>query len=593
MRRHARRRVGAVCAACAFLSSIILSTVAVAAPAPRDEKPTAPSPAWNCYYDYDEMTALLREMVAAWPRLLTMESIGKSVQGRDIWLVTLNNPDTGAAEDKPAMYIDANVHGNEIQATETVLYSIWYLAKSHGVVPPLTELVDRAAFYFIPTVNPDGRQGWFDDPHNPHSNRTGLQPTDNDHDGEFDEDGPDDLDGDGSIGVMWRRDPNGTHRRDPDDPRIMVRVEPGMKGEWSYAGSEGIDNDGDGSINEDGPGGYDMNRNWPTDWQPEGVQRGAGPYPFCYPETAAVGEFILSRPNIAAGQSYHNAGGMILRGPGAPYLERDYPREDISVYERIGRAGEELLPFYRLMILHADLYTVHGGFVNWLAEGLGIVSFTNELWTDKRLLQNGQTPEDEKSRMRLQDRLLFGQTFTDWTELEHPQLGTVLVGGGNRWSSRIPPGFMLEEECHRNFAFTVFHAQQMPKLAFDRVEVKKVGPRLWQVTSEISNSGMIPTRTARAAQRRIGLPDVVRAHGDGVTVVSAGTLPRWESRTMNPVRHRPQRIALERGVPGEDEIFVRFFVEADDGRTLTLRYEAEKALDIETTVQLVDAPASE
>ena len=68
-----------------------------------------------------------------------------------------------------------------------------------------------------------------------------------------------------------------------------------------------------------------MNRNWPTDWQPNYIQFGAGECPLDRPETKAIAEFIMAHPNIAAGQSYHNAGGMILRGPGAAYLEGNYP----------------------------------------------------------------------------------------------------------------------------------------------------------------------------------------------------------------------------------------------------------------------------
>ena len=106
-------------------------------------------------------------------------------------------------------------------------------------------------------------------------------------------------------------------------------------------------------------------------------------------EPRAIGAFILAHPNIAGVQSYHNAGGMILRGPGAANLP-EYAAEDLQVYDELGRNGEYMLPYYRYMIIHKDLYTVHGGFVNWTAEGLGIISFTNELWNDG---QYNQKPE--------------------------------------------------------------------------------------------------------------------------------------------------------------------------------------------------------
>jgi hypothetical protein len=544
--------------------------------------------AWNRLYDYDGITALLQGLVRAYPELLTLQSLGRSEQGREMWLVTLNNPDTGPDHAKPAMWIDGNVHGNEIQAAETVVYSIWYLTKSHGVVEPLTELVDRSAFYFVPMVNPDGRAYWFDEPNTPSTSRSGQRPTDNDYDGLLDEDGPEDLDGDGHIGRMYRFDPNGRFRRNRKDPRIIERVDRDETGDLSWAGSEGVDNDGDGRINEDGPGGYDMNRNWPSGWQPNYIQRGAGDHPFSYPETRSVGQFILAHPNIGAGQSYHNTGGMILRGPGTPYREDRYPRADLAVYDRLGEAGEEMLPFYRYMILHSDLYPVHGGFLNWLAEGLGIVTFTNELWSSRRILQDAQRRPDAEGRMRWQDRVLFGQTFTDWTEHDHPTLGRVLIGGGTKYSSRNPPPFMLEEECHRNFAFTMFHADNLPHLSFDWIEVKRLGA-LWRITVEVGNDRIIPTRLAIAAQQGMGRPDRLELTGASVTVAASGTLADRFDRTIDPVAHRRHLILNDAGIPGQGRRTFRFIVDGPEGAVVTLRYVAERARDLETEVTLAEA----
>ena len=110
--------------------------------------------------------------------------------------------------------------------------------------------------------------------------RTARVPYDDDHDGLLDEDGPEDLDGDGMILQMRIRDPHGEFKTDPDDPRVMLRVKPGEQGEWRRLGFEGIDDDGDGRVNEDPPGYLDMNRNWGFLWQPTYVQDGAGLYPF-------------------------------------------------------------------------------------------------------------------------------------------------------------------------------------------------------------------------------------------------------------------------------------------------------------------------
>ncbi len=119
---------------------------------------------------------------------------------------------------------------------------------------------------------------------------------------------------------------------------MLVPVKPGEPGEYDLLGMEGIDNDGDGRINEDPPGGYDMNRNWPADWQPDHIQHGAGDYPLCWPETRAVAEFLLAHPNVAGVQAFHNAAGMILRGPGHSSRQGEYPRGDDRVADEIGRA---------------------------------------------------------------------------------------------------------------------------------------------------------------------------------------------------------------------------------------------------------------
>ena len=364
--------------------------------------------------------------------------MGKSVGGRDLWFVTLNNPKTGSDLEKTAIFIDGNIHGNEIQAAETVLYSIWYLCKSYGVIDRITELVDERSFYFFPMANPDGRETWFQEPATPNYLRGGIRPVDNDHDGMKDEDGPDDLDGDGHITSMWIQDPLGRYEIDEDDPRFFIRVErDDLPGGWTRLGEEGIDNDDDGRINEDGKGGYDPNRNWPADWQPEWIQYGATDYPFSLPETIVVGDFLLEHPNVAALQSYHNAGGMILQGPSANYIS--YPGADIRTHADIAETGEQMLPFYRSMISWRDLYTVHGGEDGFSYESLGIISFTNELWTEKRILANGENPTSEE-RLFFRDNLQFEDVFVPYKEVDHPTYGKIMVGGTKKvFGSCDPP----------------------------------------------------------------------------------------------------------------------------------------------------------
>lgn len=530
------------------------------------------------FYDYPEMVAFLRVLKETWPRHVRLETIGKSVEGRDIWMVTLADPDGPPENERPAIYIDANIHGNEIQGTETCLYTLWYLLENKDRIRNVLDLLRRVVFYVAPSVNPDGRQFWFDAANTSSSSRSGKAPVDSDRDGAADEDGPDDLDLDGSITQMRKRvGKGGTHRIDPDEPRLMKRVPAGEEGEYVILGSEGIDNDGDGDVNEDGPGGYDMNRNWPSDWQPEWIQFGAGAYPLSSPETRCIAEFILAHPNIAAVQAYHNAGGMILRGPGSRHIP-EYPGADVAVYDELGRTGERMLPHYRYLVLWKDLYTVHGGFVNWAFEGLGIFAFTNELWNSTQYA-GAPFDGDESARRRLEwdDLLERGQHFRPWKPFMHPKYGEIEIGGMAKTSSRVPPLFMLQELCHRNMAFTIYHAEQMPELRSSAVETTPLEGGLYRIRAEVKNHRWIPTIAALAREKRISTPDIFEIECEGATIVSGGLLngPILREKVERQ-RFRPARLLIESGVPSKGRVRAEWIIDSPAAPKPKFRYASSK-----------------
>ena len=213
---------------------------------------------FNRYYDWTEMEAALRKLQKAYPKFLQLRSLGKSFQGRNIWYMTINNPDTGKEMNKAAMYMDANIHGNEVQGGEVCLYTIWYLMENYQYNAYIRQLVDERVFYLFPSVNPDGRDLWL---HRGGSARSSQTPYDNDNDGLYDEDGPEDLDGDGEVGTMYIKVPlgEGTHRLNATRDRLVavkknVKGKADEQGDYKYIGSEGIDNDGDGRYNEDSGG---------------------------------------------------------------------------------------------------------------------------------------------------------------------------------------------------------------------------------------------------------------------------------------------------------------------------------------------------
>lgn len=538
--------------------------------------------AWNRLYDLDELYGHFDRLAAAHPGLMTKEVIGTSSQGRELRVYTLNDPASGGASSKPAMWIDGNVHGNEVQGGEAVLYTAWYLLENRATNDEVKKLLANASFHLLPSQNPDGRANWFAKAHNGSSSRTGYAPWDDDRDGRFDEDPPNDLDGDGHIVQMRKFVPGkGTHRADPDDPRVLTPVAPndeGRRGDWILLGQEGIDDDGDGRTNEDEEGGYDMNRAWPSMWEPEHVQGGAGPYPLYWPETRVVAQWILAHPNIAALQSFHNAGGMILRGPGAePYGE--YERDDVRVFDELGKQGERMLPFYRYMVIWKDLYTVYGGFATWGYEGLGIISFTNEMWNDDQEFadKTKAQPTGPKERYLFDDLLRQGAGFIDWHAFEHPVYGAVEIGGFRKDVGRVPPTFLIEEMLHRNAMFCLEHAKAMPLVRIEDVVVTDLADGLKAVDVVFRNLHAIPTRTAQAAKQKIGAPDVFTLSGSGIEVLAGGfRTDLWRPERIELQERAPERLLRERGIESRGEVRVRWFVRGG-GEKAVIGWQGEKA----------------
>ena len=576
------------------LACVAVVTQATAAQEQRGSDPEHTLPlTWDRWLDHDEIGERLRLMERTWPQFLTLQSAGMSYGGREMWVMTINNPETGDEMDKAAMYIEANVHGNEIQGAEVTLYTIWYLMENYGRIEEITRLVDERVFHLVPSVNPDGRDYFLDEAGS--GARTGHVPVDSDGDGVADEDGPDDLNGNGIIEQMRKYVPGqGTHRISHDNPRRLEPVAPGEFGDWILLGREGIDNDGDGLVNEDPIGGYDPNRNYASDWQPNYIQSGSMNYPFELPEARALNDFMVARPNIAGMQSFHNTGGMILRGPGAAW-QGTYPSADIRVYDELGETGERMLPYYNYYVIWRGLYTVHGGSIDWTNDGLGIVSFSNELWNggqyfNSPLLQEQQQDPNspisgQRSRFFVDDFLEFGDQYVEWTPFDHPQFGAVELGGWKKLSGRVNPRFMSMELFHRNMAFTLYHADQMPLMSMGETSVERVEGNIFRVRIDIRNERLIPTITERGRRNNVVRPDLITVEGN-VDIIAAGWVPKKfrPGPTQMIDQEELDRILVRSGHPGRTTRTLEYLVRGSG--SMTVQYSAVKGGTVRATVQL-------
>ena len=523
--------------------------------------------AWNRYYSSEGLWDWMKKIAQAHPHLAKIESIGKSVEGRDILTLTITDFSTGKDTEKPAMWIDGNIHSNEIQGGEFSLYAAWYLTEMHGDNDFVKQLLKDKTFYITPTINPDARNNFFKEPNTASSPRSGMLVLDNDGDGENGEDRMDDLDGDGHITQMIRKSSTGRFIKDPLDSRRLMQVGPDQVGEYEMLGQEGIDNDGDGQVNEDGIGYYDPNRDWGWNWQPDYIQRGALKYPFTLPENRAVMEFVMKHPNIAGAQSFHNSGGMILRGPGAEEDVNTYNREDIRIYDAIGKIGEEMIPGYRYLTVYKDLYSVFGGELDWFYGNRGIFTYSNELMVSYLYFNKQAGRGNQEEQLKVDELLTFGDAFVNYKEFKHPQFGTVEIGGFKKTFGRAHPGFLLEQDAHRNVAFTLYHAYHTPKLSITDVKEVDLGGGLKEVTATIFNERMVPTHASQDLKHQIERPDYVTI--SGAKVVAGFVVKDEDMKKYTEQIASPEKIAVA-NIPGMGAVKVRWIVSSTQNMSITV-----------------------
>src|SRR4030042_894271 len=281
---------------------------------------TGDSLTFDKYHSLTVIYDWLERWAEAYPDLIDLYEVGKSFEGRSIMQITLTNKKTGKDTDKPAAFFEGNRHSGEITSAECVLWMIKYLLENYGKDPDVTHLIDTKTIYLKPVNNPDGNNLYL---HTAQSNRSTVRPDDNDNDGLLDEEAPDDLDSNGVILTMrWKDEKKGNLIPDSRDStgRIMKRVAAG-KGIY-LSSSEGIENDNDGRINEDGLGGLALDRNYPENWRPEReetgrgfTQGGSGEFPLSETETRAVVSFLLTHPNVYVVNSMDTSVPMHLRPP--------------------------------------------------------------------------------------------------------------------------------------------------------------------------------------------------------------------------------------------------------------------------------------
>jgi murein tripeptide amidase MpaA len=475
-----------------------------------------PDVKFDIYYRYDDLTRILQGYVDEYPELVRLESIGKSYEGRDIWLVTVTNFSTGEDKQKPAMWVDGNIHATELAPSSTCLYLINRLVTEYGLNADITRCLDTRTFYICPRVNPDGAEWALAD--KPKYIRSSTRPY------PYDEDPigglvMEDMDGDGRILMMRIPDPNGTWKVCSEEPRLLVRRGPTeVGGEYYRLLPEGRVEDYDGALIPIQPKKerLDLNRNFPIGWRQEYEQEGAGPYPTSEPEVRAMANFIASHQNITGGVTFHTYSGVLLR----PYDYQDdekFLAEDLWTYKKIGDKGTEITGYPAVSVYHDFRYhpnkVITGGFDTWMYEDLGAFAWTVELWSPQR--QAGiekyefiewwrEHPLDDDLKMlKWSDEALEGKGYIEWYPFEHPQLGRVELGGWNNiYAFRNPPPELLEKEIAPFPDWLVWHLLISPRLEVYEASAKSLGEGAHRVRLVVHNTGWLPTYVTKKAMEK-------------------------------------------------------------------------------------------
>lgn len=491
------RRRGPICAA-VCLTVVVLTAVAWPARAADDVAPG--------YVDYAALRLQL-ESIAQSPDA-ALQSLGRTREGREIYLLKIGR---APLDEKPAVLLVGNVDPARLVDGEVAARVARRLVDRASSDKRIGELLDRFTFYVVPRPSPDAAEAFFQ---HPRRERTAnSRPVDDDNDGRTDEDGPDDLDGDGRITTMRVEDASGPYMPHPDDSRVLIKADPTRAECGRYRlYSEGRDDDGDGRINEDGPGGVAFNRNFTFDYDYFGAE--AGPHQVSEPESRAVADFAFAHPNIAMVvalapdenllDAWKPAAGKPKRdrkeaapSESSPRIQTHVLPDDAGYYKQLARGYREI---FGPGDGH-DVPVIAGSFSRWAYFHYGRWSLAARGWQIPR--SGEQAAKQSKKDNRGADELAAIRWFADrkidgfvaWKPYAHPDFPgrKVEIGGFVPFVRDNPPPEEIDQLADKHFEFVCGAVERLPRLALGSTEVEPLGGGVHRVTVEVINRGYLPT----------------------------------------------------------------------------------------------------
>jgi murein tripeptide amidase MpaA len=555
---------------------------------------------FDTYYRYDDLTQLLHAYAEEYPKLVRVESIGQSYEGREIWLATVTNLATGPDTEKPALWVDGNIHASEVSAASACLYLLNRLITRYGDDADITRCLDTRAFYVCPRLNPDGAEWALAD--RPKIIRSSTRPY------PYDEDPigglvTEDMDGDGRMLTMRIPDPNGAWKACPEEPRLLVRRDPAeIGGQYYRLLPEGRLEEYDEALITIQPKKerLDLNRNFPGHWRQEFEQGGAGPYPTSEPEVRAMVQFIATHPNITGGSLFHTYSGVLLR-PYGTQSDEAFPAEDLWTYQKIGKKGTEITGYPNISVFHEFRYhpkdVITGVADDWLYDHLGLFFWTVEIWSPQRQAgieeykfidwYRDHPLEEDLKMLKWSDEALGGKGYVDWYPYEHPQLGKVELGGWDSlYAFRNPPPDHLEKEIERFPEWLIWCLMISPRLELYEASAQPLGEGAYRVRLVVQNTGWLPTYiTKKAVEKK-----VVRGVVCEIELPEGAELATGKRREeLGQLEGRAYKGPVPYGGadPTDDRLKVEWTVKAAPGSVVKLLARHERAGVVRVDVTLV------
>ncbi|MGA1391833.1 MAG: M14 family metallopeptidase [Phycisphaerales bacterium] len=517
------------------------------------------------YPDDAALTQRLRAMAGANASRVKLETLAKTREGRAIEALTLAG-DLDAWRDRPAILIVAGMDGAQLGSTEIATSLAERLLAEHGA------WLDEVTIHVVPRANPDAAAAFLSQPslRSGLNARPVREDRDAaiDEDGPRDLDGDGVI-----TTMRRANPPAGDPAQwiaDPADPRLLKKPD-SMKGDLAVYSLHvaGLDADGDGLVAEDGPGGVDPDRNFPHRWIE--FANDAGPWPLSEEESLELAKFVIERPRIYAALVIGRHDNLVNLPDARPTeaggrIPAQIDEADLPLLTEFAKAYKEATGQDRA-IRSDDA----GSLAAWLYHQRGILTFASTGWwrpdvADAAKPEGGEgdatasdaAPASESAAeappvaepprrggrggrggggfrgmaaaprapraaatgpavgdaeqaawLAYSDQARGGAGFVDWTEIEHPTLGTVEVGGFVPGFMSIPPIDAVPSLAKGQATFLGEVVARRPKPRLLEPQVRTLAPGLFQIDLALVNDGRMPTATAMGV-RDMTPPIVVR-----------------------------------------------------------------------------------